>query len=285
MNVGVDSYSYHRFFGDVYHTQEDPGVRWDMIQLVAHVARFGVDGVVVDTCMMPSLDLWFLRRLRRVLDEAGLQRAVAWGHPNGLNVGKSPEMVDDLRRHIEVMSELATPVLRIVGGSYRTAHEPHGPQIERLANILGDLAVHAKRHGVQLAIENHQDFTADELLALIAKVGSAAPLYVTYDTGNALRVGDDPVEAAAKLAPHVVLVHLKDIGEPLEPTDDRRRATPCVPIGRGKIDVRGVFAALARAGFAGLYAIEIDSPRADMPDEDDIIAESLRFLRSLPTSG
>ena len=28
MKVGIDSYCYHRYFGEVYPDQKDPGVRW-----------------------------------------------------------------------------------------------------------------------------------------------------------------------------------------------------------------------------------------------------------------
>ncbi len=143
------------------------------------------------------------------------------------------------------------------------------------------LGAYASQRGVKLALENHWDFTAAEMLQLLESVQEEQPLYVTYDCGNALRVGDDPVEAARLLGPHTAAVHIKDIGVPLLESDDRRFNSPCVPIGSGLIDIPGVFAALDAAGYDGLYAIEIDSPRGDLTDEDEIIARSLAYMRTL----
>src|SRR6266851_3065974 len=61
---------------------------------------------------------------------------------------------------------------------------------------------------------NHGDLRAAEVLELVERVGDDS-LGVCFDPANALRVGDDPVEAAALLAPLTRMVHLKDV-EPLD---------------------------------------------------------------------
>ena len=59
---------------------------------------------------------------------------------------------------------------------------------------------------------------------------------ICLDTANALRVGDDPVEAAALLAPLTRMVHLKDV-EPLDRVVDPV-AGPCsVPYGEGVVPI------------------------------------------------
>jgi 3-oxoisoapionate decarboxylase len=58
----------------------------------------------------------------------------------------------------------------------------------------------AEEYGVQMAVENHIDFTADEMLSLITDVDSPW-LGINFDTGNFLRSLDDPIEGMAKLAP------------------------------------------------------------------------------------
>jgi hypothetical protein len=51
-----------------------------------------------------------------------------------------------------------------------------------------------------MAIENHIDFTTDEMLRLLTDVNSPW-LGVNFDTGNFLRILDDPIKGMAKLAP------------------------------------------------------------------------------------
>ena len=63
---------------------------------------------------------------------------------------------------------------------------------------------------VRLAIENHIDFNADEILEILDRVDSDY-LGVNFDSGNTLRVFEDPVEAARKLAGRTFATHIKDI--------------------------------------------------------------------------
>jgi sugar phosphate isomerase/epimerase len=282
MRIGLVSYTYHRFFGEPYEpVQQDPGVRWTMHDVVQKTADFGLDGILLETKMMPSTDEQFLRKLRTQLDDLGLDRDVSWGTPNGLNTGKDPAAIDDLIRHIDLMKILGVDRLRIVGGSKRTAHEPHGPALERLGDIIANRCIPvAEKAGVTLAFENHWDYSAAEVLELVETVDS--PFFkVTYDTGNALRVGDDPVEAARLLAPYIVATNVKDIGTPWPSADDWRAEFPCVPFGRGLIDIAEIVRILDGNGLDPMVAIEMDRPREDFLDEDDYVRECAGFLRGV----
>jgi len=63
---------------------------------------------------------------------------------------------------------------------------------------------------IKLAMENHFDFTCDEMLEMFEELSS--PYFgMTLDTGNALRYGDDPVEAVKKLSKYIHAIHLKDV--------------------------------------------------------------------------
>jgi sugar phosphate isomerase/epimerase len=282
MKIGLVSYTYHRFLGDPYlEVQKDPGVVWTMFDVVRKAAELGCEGIVLDTNVMQSLNRPWLRELARAMDDAKLDRALSWGSPNGLNTGKSPEAVDDLLKHIEVMDILGTNILRIVGGSHRTAHEPHGPALERLAQVIVEQCIRpAEKAGVILAFENHWDYTADEVLGLIKAVDSPY-LQVTYDTGNALRVGDDPVAAARKLAPYIVCTNLKDIGYPISEAADWRAQFPCVPFGRGRIDNAAICRIVEDANSPAIHAFEMDRPREDFLDEDAYALECIGYLRGV----
>jgi sugar phosphate isomerase/epimerase len=68
----------------------------------------------------------------------------------------------------------------------------------------------AEKHKIPLGIENHKDWTVDELAALL-KQHSSEYLGVCLDTGNNLALLDDYLEVVERLAPYTVNTHLKDM--------------------------------------------------------------------------
>lgn len=284
MRIGIESYSYHRYFGETTPFERPVKSRKTIFDFVERAQELEVDGVSLETCYFPSLDLDVQVRLRAVLDAAGLQRVLAWGHPEGLKMGRSPNRITELCLHIESARKLGTTVMRILAGnpSFRGLEDP-SRQIERLAPILKKVCNQASESGLRLAIENHADFTSHELLELIERVGHKS-LLVTFDTANALRVGEDPVEAVTRLAKRVVCVHLKDAIVLKSSIGNPSAFWPSTPLGQGEIDLRAVLTALSKAGFDDLLCIEMANLHPDWFDEDAAVAESVTYLRGLLSS-
>ena len=86
-----------------------------------------------------------------------------------------------------------------------------------------------ERHKLVVGIENHRDWTTQELIELIRSVGSPY-LGVCFDFGNNIALLEHPLDTAKALAPYVVTTHLKDIG--LRPYD-RGFELSEVPLGTG----------------------------------------------------
>ena len=72
MRVGIDTYSYHRFFGEIREGEEDPGTRWTTWDFLDRAVELGVDGVSLETCYLDLDDAKFRERLALSLDAAGL---------------------------------------------------------------------------------------------------------------------------------------------------------------------------------------------------------------------
>jgi sugar phosphate isomerase/epimerase len=137
----------------------------------------------------------------------------------------------------------------------------------------------AERQGVIMAIENHLDLLADELVELITTIDSKF-LRVCLDTGNALRMLEDPLDVVAKLAPFAAATHIKDVaahrGDP-----KTFGFWPSVPLGDGLIDLPKVLENLQRAGYQGLLALEIDYLHPAYGQEEEAIKLSLEYLQTL----
>ena len=278
MKIGIDSYCYHRYFGEIYDFQKDPKKRWTLEDFVKRAIELKVDGVSLETCFIPSFEKDYLKKLKGTLDEANIDRVVAWGHPDGLEGGKNEGALQDLIEMIDVAEFMGgSKVMRIVGSSLEFRYEPHGPQIKRLTKMLKEAVKVAEDKGVILAIENHIDFTASEILTLINNVDSKY-FGVNFDTGNALRLFEDPVEEAKILAPYIYATHIKDVSPKRGGSPKEWNFWESVPAGKGVVDIPGVMKVLKDQGYEGVLAIELDCLREEW-EEDQAVEMSVNYLR------
>ena len=282
MKIGIDSYCYHRFFGESYPDQDKPTKQMTMKDFINRAKELKVDGVSIDTCFLESTEKSYLEELNAMLDEYGLQRVWAWGHPLGLERGLNPDAFNEMKSMIPLTKTIGADVMRVVASNRRFRHENHKEQLDRLLVQLREAVKIAADCGVALAVENHQDFTTAEILSLVE--GVASPWFgVTYDNGNSLRLMEDPVQSMELLAKYTFAVHLKDMAV------NNKEAKPsdwfyfsCVPIGRGVMDNLGMLNVLAKAGFKGFLALEIDHPHYDWRNrEDEAVALSVEGMKKL----
>jgi len=279
MRVGIDSYCYHRYFGEIYPDQEDPGVRWTLQDVVKRAAELGVDGVSLESCFFESLEPDYLAEIKAALDEKGMERVLAWGHPDGLEAGRNENAWREMNELIPRAQFMGADIMRIVASSLMFRDEPHGPQIDAIARMLKKSVRIAEDHGVVLAIENHIDYTSTEIEEILDRVGSES-LKVNFDTGNTLRMMEDPVAAARRLGPYTVATHTKDVDACRHVRPEEWYFFSSVPVGTGLIDIPGVVRALRESGYDGVLAVESDHHK-DNQDEDKLVADSVTYLRKL----
>jgi sugar phosphate isomerase/epimerase len=279
MKIGIDSYCYHRYFGEVYPGLQQAPKRtmtvWDFLK---RARQLGVAGVSLESCYFPECDERFLGRLRDTLDAYGMERVWAWGHPAGLCSGTNRQAARDLVQHLDHARRIGAHVMRIVGGSRKTRPSSFALHKRRLGGMLKKLLPAARDHGIVLAMENHIDLTADEMVDLITTLDSPW-LGVCLDTVNNIRMHEDPLVVAEKLAPFARATHIKDVW--VRPGDPKDFAFwPSVPLGKGLVDLTKVLGFLRKARYRGLLAIEVDFLHPDFGEEDAAVAASVRYLRA-----
>ena len=282
MKVGIDSYCYHRYFGEIYPEQTDPGIRWTFRDFVNRAGELAVDGVSLESCFFESMEPAYLADMKSVLDEKRLERVLAWGHPDGLEAGRSENAWREMNSLIPKARYLGAGIMRIVASSLMFRNEPHGPQIDAVASMLNESVKIAADNGVVLAIENHIDYTSAEILQILDRVGSDH-LKVNFDTGNTLRMMEDPVAAARRLGPYTVATHTKDLDACRHVRPEEWFFFSSVPVGTGLIDMPGVVRALKESGYDGVLAVESDHHK-DNQDEDALVAQSIAYLKNLVKS-
>ncbi len=281
MKVGIDSYCFHRFFGEVYDEQPQPPFQMTMEDFLTFAKELEVDGVSLESCFFPSFDKAWFDDLKAQLDEYGFDRVYAWGHPDGLEAGKNRDAFDDMIRQIEYATWIGADVMRICASSLMFRNEPHQPQLDILAKWLKEAVKEAEKHGVKLAVENHIDYNSDEFVWLMDAVGSEW-LGLNFDTGNFLRLLDDPIEGMRKLAKYTLATHIKDLKlrEDAKPTDWFFFSS--TPVGDGLVNNEELAKLLKAADYKGFLAVETDHLHPDYNyDEHEAVRQSVAELKRI----
>src|SRR5512135_2726639 len=181
----------------------------------------GLDGVqfLDPETIDPALDPERLAAFRRRADALGLYLEVGIPSPNPVRRSRqedrhvtAEEHERDLERHIEAVAALGCRHARAyVGDRHDRFRIDTRWDAQRAAtlDVLRRLAPRLRDLDIRVALENHADLTADELLAMLDQLGPELA-GVTLDTGNLLMRLDEPVRAADRLAPHVLSTHVKD---------------------------------------------------------------------------
>ena len=281
LKVGIDNYSYHRFFGEVYPQQEAPPNEMTTEDFLRRAKEMGVDGVSLESCFIKSFDGAYLADLKAQLDDYDFYRVWAWGHPDGLEGGKNDAMLPDMIEHISHAKALGADTMRVVGSSLDFRFEPHGPQLAKLTQMFKEAVKVAEELDVKLAVENHFDFDSDEFLKLIEDVGS--PYFgLTFDTGNFTRLLDEPVKAMEKLGKYVYATHIKDIKITPDTPADEWFFFSSVPVGDGVINMPQIIKMLHDLNYPGLLAVELDFAHPEVAGQEDAAVEkSVKYLQDL----
>lgn len=290
MRVGIDSYSYHRRYGEIRLGEVVPaaGPPWPLepSPVLEHARTLGADDLYLETCYLPEPETI----TAETLAAAGpVTVGFSWGHPwpadafHGLDGGRTPAAEDHLARWIALAARLGHPVMRITLGSPASrGTEPASVLVDRLIAPTRRAAERAGEVGLALAIENHGDLRAQDVLEIIERVG-LPNLGVTLDNVNLPRVGDDMLEGARALAPRTLLVQLKD--HPPTPDMTIPGGARSVALGEGVAPLEEIIAILAAVGYDGAVCVELASLGAEDVDELAMIERSIGWLRShLPAS-
>ncbi len=132
----------------------------------------------------------------------------------------------------------------------------------------------AKEYDIKIAIHNHgtEDKWWPAPSDVLARLQGRDPrMGVCMDIGHAVRANADVVKAVAEAGPRLLDLHIKDL------TDKTSRDSQ-VEVGKGVLDVAGVFKELVRTKFSGHVSLEYE-----INAKDPVVGmkESLAYMRGL----
>jgi len=166
---------------------------------------------------------------------------------------------EDFCNYLRAAARLGAKVARammstILCGDRRALEGGWEARLAEVASRLREVLPLAQDLGLCVALENHQDATTEDFLRLHEMTDHHPAFGVTLDTGNPLSVGQEPVEAARRLAPFIRHVHLKDYTIHFAPQG--YRLVRCAA-GDGVIDFAAILDIVKRNGHKIVPGIEI----------------------------
>ena len=203
----------------------------------ANPAGRGMEGFLAlgrefDAKAMEFFDPWLrvlsdaeLTALRERLEAEAITPIVSWG----LMMGPFDSALRSARA-------LGATVIRcgltaVLCGDRAALGEQWPELVGSVGKSLAEYGPRVADAGMTLAIENHQDFGSDELVAFCEATRGVG---ICVDAGNTFPVLEAPLDFYARVAPHVAHVHLKDYR--VQFTDEGYRLVRCA-IGDGAVPV------------------------------------------------
>ena len=108
---------------------------------------------------------------------------------------------------------------------------------------------------------------------------------LNLDTGNFLRLLDDPIEGTKKLASHVLATHIKDLRPVAGVNAKEWYFFSSTPVGAGLVDNQKIAQILYDADYKGFLAVETDSLHPDFENtEFESISQSIAELKRIAAS-
>ena len=231
-----------------------------------------IDGELID----PSMSAAERVRVKRTLD--GLP-AVA--------VDSSIRLTDDepgpaLRHFLQLASDWEAPLVRVFGGALPASGPDPKTRQDRLrsaACVLESSVPLARRLGVAIGVETHDDFSASSVVAELLAMTDPDWVGAVWDSHHPYRMGEQPADVYANLGRRILLAQVKDARR----GDDGD--WQLVLLGEGEVPVREMLGLLSAAGYPHWISVEwekrwhpeIEAPEVALPQHLGLLT---RWLES-----
>lgn len=250
-------------------------------QAIDDVAAVGFKGIQLRTSVLPEFG-----DKPAALKQLLANRGLAFVAFSSGNVRIDPEFeAEDIATHVK-----HARFVRDAGGSYLQLIDsrPKRPLVAadytRLGKLLTEIGRRTADLGIPAAYHHHMNSVGEQPGEVDRVLAATDPKYVKVllDVAHYQQGGGDPVKAVRNYADRILFLHIKDVQSPLPGnTGDPMRSYRFVELGRGKVDLKAVFAALNEVKFRGWAIVELDAvpDKARTPKQSAIIAKT--YLQQL----
>ncbi|HEY5272523.1 MAG TPA: TIM barrel protein [Acidimicrobiales bacterium] len=280
--LGVDTLSYHCRISTSEVTVEE---------VFSEIASLGAAYVHLDLHHVRERSLDELAELRKLADDLGLRILTSGDFVGTPRHGDTTsDGVARIGHWMEQAVAVGSPIIRVASSFYRAelAGQPELIAAEQryVIDTLTEAAEKLSEANVQVLLENHSDFTAEEYGEIVEQVGPER-MGVFLDLINPIATLADPVPVAKSLARFAPAGHVKDYRFESHYVEDgyHRRSFEvqwCYP-GEGVADLPSLLGVLVAQPGERTYGLAIEGLDnwPGVADQRLRLDQSLELLRTL----
>ena len=255
----------------------------DTLEFLEHANSIGAAGIQT---ALTSLEPAYLDKVERRLKDTGMYLEVMSGLPK-VEMAGFVQTMEAAKR----LGALCVRSACLGGRRYETfsSLEDWKKFVADSKAAIARAVPIAQKIRLPFAIENHKDWTIDEMVPIL-KSYSSDYFGVCLDTGNNMALIDDPMEVVERLAPFAVSTHIKDMG--VNEYEEGFLLSE-VPNGQGMLDLPKIMGIVERARPKTRMTLEMitrdplkipvftDKYWATFPDRNGLyLARTMRMVRA-----
>lgn len=245
------------------------------VQAIKEIAELGFRGIQLRSNILKE----YGERpgaLRTLLAEHKLEMVALSSGGVRITPGTADEEITKHVQNAKFVAAVGGRYLQVTDSARPKDRKPEVAEFRQLGRLLSEIGKRAADHGIPLGYHNHMASLGEAPDEVDRIMDAADPRYVKLelDIAHYFQGGGDPVKAIQKYRERLLFLHIKDV-EHLTTADSRGNSYRFVELGRGKVDVAGVFAALKKINFNGWAVVELDSvpDKARTPKESADISK------------
>ena len=207
--------------------------------------------------------------LRDALEQRHLEMVALSSGNVGIATGTEADEISKHTRHAQFVRDVGGHYLQLIDSARPDNRPALANDYKRLGRVMTEIGRRAVDMGIKVAYHNHMG-SLGQSPDDIERIMSETDIHMLLDVAHYAQGGGDPVEAIRKYRDRHLFFHIKDVQSPVP--GDTSNSYRFVELGRGRVNLRGVFAALEEIKFRGWAVVELDSaPDGRSPKESAVI--------------
>lgn len=215
------------------------------------------------------------KELAELLESHRLQFVALSSGGVSIDPAKEAEELAAHLRHARFVRDAGGLYLQLTDSARPKDRKPAPDDFKRLGSLLTEISRRAGDLGVSVGYHNHMNSLGEAPDEVDRILEASDPRYLKFelDVAHYTQGGGDPVKAIRRHKDRLLFLHIKDVESPVP--EDPSKKYRFVELGRGKVNLTGVFKALHEAAFSGWAIVELDSvpDKARTPKESAVISK------------
>ena len=247
-------------------------------QAIKDISELGFRGIQLRSNILPEYGSK-PEALRALLEQNKLEMVAL--SSGGVGIAPNTE-ADEIAKHVnnaKFVKAVGGRYLQVTDSARPKDRKPEASDFKQLGHVLNEIGKRALDLGVPVGYHNHMASLGEAPDEVDRIMDAADPRYIKLelDIAHYQQGGGDPVRAVEKYHDRLLFLHIKDV-ESLPSVDARGRSYRFVELGRGRVDLPAVFAALKKVKFNGWAIIELDGVPDPSRTPKECAAISIKYL-------